>query len=71
MGSQFLLQNVKITMQVTEHHGLSGCRELLKKALLLTSILMMNQALAAHRLGGDEKFITCLGNDANGQNSLK
>ncbi len=30
-----------------------------------------NQALAAHRLGGDVKFITCLGNDANGQNSLK
>jgi ribokinase len=30
-----------------------------------------NQALAAHRLGGDVKFITCLGNDANGLNSLK
>ncbi len=30
-----------------------------------------NQALAAHKLGGDVKFITCLGNDANGQNALK
>ena len=30
-----------------------------------------NQALAAHRLGGDVKFVTCLGNDANGQNILK
>ncbi len=30
-----------------------------------------NQALAAHKLGGDVKFITCLGKDANGQNSLK
>src|SRR5215212_5134115 len=30
-----------------------------------------NQALAAHRLGGKVKFVTCLGNDANGQNTLK
>lgn len=30
-----------------------------------------NQALAAHRLGGDVKFITCLGDDANGQNTLR
>ena len=30
-----------------------------------------NQALAAHKLGGDVKFITCLGNDANGQNSIE
>ena len=30
-----------------------------------------NQALAAHRLGGDVKFVTCLGNDANGQNTLQ
>lgn len=30
-----------------------------------------NQALAAHKLGGDVKFITCLGNDANGENTLK
>jgi len=30
-----------------------------------------NQALAAHRAGGDVTFITCLGNDANGQNTLK
>jgi ribokinase len=30
-----------------------------------------NQAVAAHKLGGDVKFITCLGNDANGQNALK
>ncbi|MEJ0055948.1 MAG: ribokinase [Bacteroidota bacterium] len=30
-----------------------------------------NQALAAHRLGGQVKFITCLGSDANGQNALK
>jgi len=30
-----------------------------------------NQAVAAHRLGGDVKFITCLGTDANGQNTLK
>jgi ribokinase len=29
-----------------------------------------NQALAAHKLGGDVKFITSLGKDANGQNSL-
>ena len=30
-----------------------------------------NQAVAAHKLGGDVKFITCLGADANGQNTLK
>ena len=30
-----------------------------------------NQAVAAHRLGGEVKFITCLGSDANGQNALK
>jgi ribokinase len=30
-----------------------------------------NQALAAHKLGGDVKFITCLGRDPNGQNALK
>jgi len=30
-----------------------------------------NQAVAAHKLGGDVKFITCLGNDPNGQNALK
>jgi len=30
-----------------------------------------NQALAAHRLGGKVKFVTCLGNDANGKNTLK
>jgi ribokinase len=30
-----------------------------------------NQALAAHKLGGDVKFITCLGKDANGKNALK
>lgn len=30
-----------------------------------------NQALAAHRAGGNVSFITCLGNDANGQNALK
>ncbi len=30
-----------------------------------------NQALAAHKLGGDVKFITCLGDDFNGENSLK
>jgi ribokinase len=30
-----------------------------------------NQALAAHKLGGDVRFITCLGNDANGENTLK
>lgn len=29
-----------------------------------------NQALAAHRLGGEVTFVTCLGNDANGQNTL-
>jgi len=29
-----------------------------------------NQAVAAHKLGGDVKFITCLGTDANGQNTL-
>ena len=29
-----------------------------------------NQALAAHRLGGDVKFITSLGNDLNGMNSI-
>lgn len=30
-----------------------------------------NQAIAAHRLGGEVKFVTCLGNDANGKNTLK
>ena len=30
-----------------------------------------NQAIAAHRLGGDVSFITCLGDDANGQNTLQ
>lgn len=30
-----------------------------------------NQALAAHKLGGNVRFITCLGNDANGENALK
>lgn len=30
-----------------------------------------NQALAAHKLGGDVTFITSLGNDANGKNALK
>lgn len=30
-----------------------------------------NQALAAHRLGGSVKFVTALGNDANGKNTLK
>ncbi len=30
-----------------------------------------NQAVAAHKLGGDVKFITCLGKDANGQNTLQ
>src|SRR3954466_11855860 len=30
-----------------------------------------NQALAAHRLGGDVKFITCLGDDPNGQNAVE
>jgi ribokinase len=29
-----------------------------------------NQAVAAHRLGGDVSFITCLGDDSNGQNTL-
>ncbi len=30
-----------------------------------------NQAVAAHKLGGDVKFITCLGKDANGQNTIQ
>ncbi|WP_157209216.1 ribokinase [Mariniflexile maritimum] len=30
-----------------------------------------NQALAAHKLGGDVKFITSLGNDTNGKKTLK
>ena len=30
-----------------------------------------NQALAAHRLGGNVKFVACLGNDANGKNALQ
>jgi len=30
-----------------------------------------NQAVAAHRLGGEVRFITCLGDDANGQNALQ
>ncbi len=30
-----------------------------------------NQALAAHRLGGDVKFIASVGNDSNGLNSLE
>ena len=30
-----------------------------------------NQAIAAHRIGGDVSFITCLGDDANGQNTLQ
>jgi len=30
-----------------------------------------NQAVAAHKLGGNVKFVTCLGTDANGQNTLK
>jgi ribokinase len=30
-----------------------------------------NQAIAAHRLGGNVNFITCLGDDANGQNALQ
>jgi ribokinase len=30
-----------------------------------------NQAVAAHKSGGDVKFITCLGTDANGQNTMK
>ncbi len=29
-----------------------------------------NQAVAAHKAGGDVKFITCLGTDPNGQNAL-
>jgi len=29
-----------------------------------------NQAVAAQRLGGNVKFITCLGNDSNGQSTL-
>jgi ribokinase len=29
-----------------------------------------NQAVAAQRLGGNVKFVTCLGNDANGNNTL-
>jgi ribokinase len=29
-----------------------------------------NQAVAAQRLGGNVKFITCLGNDSNGRNTL-
>ncbi len=29
-----------------------------------------NQAMAAHRLGGDVKFVTCLGDDANGKSAL-
>jgi len=29
-----------------------------------------NQAVAARRLGGDVMFVTCLGNDANGRNTL-
>lgn len=29
-----------------------------------------NQAVAAQRLGGNVKFVTCLGNDANGRNTL-
>jgi ribokinase len=29
-----------------------------------------NQALAAHKLGGNVSFITCLGDDSNGQNAL-
>ena len=29
-----------------------------------------NQAVAAKRLGGDVMFVTCLGNDANGRNTL-
>ena len=29
-----------------------------------------NQAMAAHKLGGDVSFVTCLGNDLNGRNSL-
>ena len=30
-----------------------------------------NQAIAAHRAGGDVTFVTSLGNDANGNNTLK
>ena len=30
-----------------------------------------NQAVAARRLNGEVKFVTCLGTDANGQNTLK
>lgn len=30
-----------------------------------------NQALATHRLGGDIKFITCVGKDTNGVNALE
>lgn len=30
-----------------------------------------NQAVAAHKLGGEVKFVTCLGRDENGQNALK
>lgn len=30
-----------------------------------------NQAVAAHRLGGDVKFITSIGDDVNGENALK
>lgn len=30
-----------------------------------------NQALAAHRSGGDVRFVTCLGSDANGKNTLQ
>ena len=29
-----------------------------------------NQALAAHRSGGDVRFVTCLGSDTNGKNTL-
>jgi ribokinase len=30
-----------------------------------------NQAVAAHKLGGDVKFVTCLGKDPNGLNTMK
>lgn len=30
-----------------------------------------NQAVAAHRLGGNVKFVTCLGDDSNGQSTMK
>ena len=30
-----------------------------------------NQAMAAHRLGGDVQFITCLGKDINGKNTIE